>query len=198
MFLFWIISKTKIFRMKSLAERVDDCLGKIQDFPQEGVLFRDIGPLLANPELLRETTDFFVSELQNKDVVIDYIVGLESRGFLSGILLAQSLNKPFVMIRKKNKLPGEKFSVSYGLEYGTDVFELQKDLIRPGSSVVLVDDLIATGGSAAAACELVELASSHVSCALFLIELLDSSSRRQGKDWLMTQRDVHVISLVVV
>ncbi|CAK8697220.1 adenine phosphoribosyltransferase-like [Clavelina lepadiformis] len=131
------------------------------DFPKKGILFYDIFPLFQTPSLLNDVVRLFVQRLQpsdtsNEQQAIDVVVGLDSRGFLFGPSLANHLDASFVPIRKKGKLPGEKYSVSYSLEYGVDALEIQADSIKSGQRVVIVDDLMATGGTMSAACKLVQ------------------------------------------
>ncbi|WP_405248311.1 adenine phosphoribosyltransferase [Cellulophaga sp. Asnod2-G02] len=141
----------------------------IHDFPKQGIVFEDITTLLSNPEILNKAAN----ELHEfvKTEKIDKVIGLESRGFLFGPLLAAKLNAGFVPIRKPGKLPHDVLSVTYELEYGTDTLEIHKDSILPGERVLLHDDVLATGGTAKAALELIrELGGEVVQCN-FLIEL---------------------------
>ncbi len=141
----------------------------IPDYPKPGILFYDIGTLLANGAAWRET----VTRLA--DIIAplkpDRLVGIESRGFLVGASLAAHLGIGFAMIRKKGKLPGKTLSCSYALEYGEDTIEIQEGVLRPGDRAVLVDDLLATGGTAAAALALVRQAGAEIIHAAFVIEL---------------------------
>lgn len=131
---------------------VKDYIAEFPDFPKQGIQFKDVSPLLRSPEALRYVTFELAKMCQNAEV----IVWLDARGFLFGVLVAELLQKPFTMIRKKGKLPWETESVSYGLEYGKDTIELQKDAFLPGQKVSIIDDLLATGGTALAAAQLVE------------------------------------------
>ena len=141
----------------------------IPDFPKPGIMFRDITTLLKDGEGLREAADTFLARY--RPMRIDLVAGIESRGFILGGLLAYELGVGFVPLRKKGKLPAETAAVQYELEYGTDTIEAHVDAISAGDRVLLVDDLIATGGTAAAACELIEaLGGEIVECA-FIIEL---------------------------
>ncbi len=153
--------------MKSVADYVIT----IPDFPKEGVLFRDVTGVLENADGLRLAID----ELQKRldGVEFDCIAGIESRGFVFGVPLAYNLHKPFVAVRKKGKLPRETVSMEYALEYGTAEIEVNKDAIRPGARVVLLDDLIATGGTLLAAAKLVEQLGGEVVKILALIDLVD-------------------------
>lgn len=141
----------------------------IPDFPQEGVLFRDITPVLQNAEALQEAVRQICDQLG--DVEFDYIVGPESRGFIFGVPVAYAMKKGFIPIRKPGKLPGETVSRSYDLEYGSNRLEMHKDAIKPGDKVVVVDDLIATGGTTKAIVELVESLGGEVVRLSFFIEL---------------------------
>ncbi len=153
----------------------------IKDFPQEGVIFRDITTLLKNPEAMKEAVDRIVEGL--KDIEFDYILGPESRGFIFGMPVAYIMNKGFIPVRKKGKLPAETVSKEYNLEYGTAVIEIHKDALKPGDKVVVVDDLIATGGTAKALAELVEEVGAEVCAMTFLIELEDLKGRDVLKDY---------------
>lgn len=132
--------------------RLEDHILSYSDFPKPGILFRDISPLLAHPEALRYAGYELARHAQDADV----IAGLDARGFIFGTLVAQILEKPFVMIRKKGKLPGPTVGTDYSLEYGENSIEIQKDAIKPGQKVALVDDLLATGGTLEAAAQLIE------------------------------------------
>lgn len=155
---------------------------EIPDFPKEGILFRDLTTLFKDPRSIEMATDYLVRRYAGKGIT--KVVGIESRGFIFGSILAYRLNAGFVPIRKKGKLPAEKLSVTYQLEYGEDSIEIHKDAIQPGDKILLHDDLLATGGTTLAALELIR--QFHVSgidiC--FLIELLDLKGReRIGSDY---------------
>ena len=159
----------------------------IPDFPKPGILFRDITTLLSDPAGLRYSIDTLASKIE--DWQPEYIVGMESRGFIFGAALAYKLGIGFIPIRKPGKLPAAVWSVEYALEYGTDKLEIHQDAAPPGSRVAIVDDLIATGGTAAATAKLVrEIGGDVVGCA-FLIELDDLNGRSHLPD-------VPIISLV--
>lgn len=150
---------------------------EIPDFPQPGILFRDITPLLANGEAYRQainTLADFAGELK-----AELIVGPEARGYVVGAPLAYALEAGFVPVRKKGKLPGQTISVHYGLEYGTDILEIHKDAIVPGQRVVVADDLLATGGTMIATIKLVEKLGGNVVGAAFLIELSELRGREK-------------------
>ncbi|MCE9625451.1 MAG: adenine phosphoribosyltransferase [Deltaproteobacteria bacterium] len=141
----------------------------IPDFPKPGILFKDITPLLQNPQAFKVVIDSFVARY--KDKPIDVIVGIESRGFLFGSVLAYVLGKSFAIMRKKGKLPYTTVSYTYKLEYGEDTIELHEDAIPKGARVLIVDDLLATGGTAAAAAHLVKKMGGKVEEMAFVIEL---------------------------
>lgn len=141
----------------------------IPDFPQEGILFRDITPVLHDAAALKEAVDQLCAQLA--DVEFDYIVGPESRGFIFGVPVAYAMGKGFIPIRKPGKLPCETVSRSYDLEYGSNKLEMHKDAIKPGDKVVVVDDLIATGGTTKAIVELIESLGGEVVRLSFFIEL---------------------------
>lgn len=159
----------------------------IEDYPEKGISFKDITTLLKDKDGFRKTIDLLEAEL--KDYDFDYIAGVESRGFIFGAPLADRLNKGFIPIRKPGKLPAEIEKVSYDLEYGTNELEIHKDALNEGDRVVIIDDLIATGGSAKAAAKLVESIGGEVVCFEFLIELTSLKGREVLKDY-------DVISLV--
>ncbi len=149
----------------------------IPDFPKPGIMFRDITTLLKDGEGFHEAADAFLARY--RPMQIDLVAGIESRGFIIGGVLAYELGVGFVPLRKKGKLPAKTASASYELEYGTDTIEAHVDAISPGDRVLLVDDLIATGGTAAAACELIEkLGGEIVECA-FIIELPELQGRQR-------------------
>lgn len=152
-----------------------DTIRSIEDFPEKGIIFRDITTLLKNPEALRQAVDEIEDSL--KDVDYDVIVAPESRGFIFGMPLAYNEKKGFVPIRKKGKLPAETVSMEYALEYGTATIEIHTDALRKGQKVVIVDDLLATGGTAKAMIDLVESLGAEVSALCFLIELVDLHGR---------------------
>ena len=146
-----------------------DKIRNIQDFPQEGVLFRDITTLLKDAEGMKEAIDQMTAKLEG--INFDMVLGPESRGFIFGMPVAYNMGKGFVPVRKAGKLPAEVVSKEYALEYGTATIEMHKDAIQPGMKVVIVDDLMATGGTAKAIVEMVEEMGAEVAAMLFLIEL---------------------------
>lgn len=157
--------------MKSLEEYVRT----IPDFPEKGIMFRDITTVLSDADGFKLAIDKMQESL--KDVEFDVLAGTESRGFIFGTPLAYNLHKPFVLVRKKGKLPAETVSCEYDLEYGKATIEMHKDSIQPGQKVVLVDDLIATGGTIEAAAKLVEQLGGEVVKIVFLMELCGLKGR---------------------
>ena len=156
-------------------KRIEDYIIAVPDFPKPGIIFQDITGILSDPDGLKHTLDTFYKTLEN--VEFDVVVGLEARGFLFGVPIAEHFHKPFVPERKKGKLPRETIGVSYDLEYGQAHMEIHKDAIKPGQRVVIVDDLLATGGTAKAAAHLVEKMGGKVECFAFVIELADLKGR---------------------
>ncbi len=154
---------------KEEKDLLKELIRDIPDFPKKGIVFKDITPLLQNPsglkEIVNKTTDYY----SNKK--IDIIVGAEARGFLFGPAVAINLNAGFVPVRKPGKLPYETVSETYELEYGTDTLEVHKDAIKAGDNVLMIDDLLATGGTMAACCKLVESLGGEIAGCAFLIEL---------------------------
>jgi len=159
----------------------------IENFPKEGISFKDITTLISDGEALKEAIDQFVMHL--KDKKIDLIVGPEARGFIFGVPVAYVLGVGFIPVRKPGKLPGEIISVNYGLEYGEDQLQIHKDAIKPGQRVAIVDDLLATGGTVEGVAKLIEEAGGEVVALDFLIELTELN----GKDKL---KGYEVLSLV--
>lgn len=155
--------------MKSLEDRINDLVREVPDFPKEGINFKDITPLFSNPEESKNIIKYFSENLKEQQV--DVIAGIESRGFLYGFPLALEMNLPFVLIRKKGKLPPETISIAYDLEYGSAEIEIIKDAIQEGQKVHIHDDLLATGGTAAAAGELIRKVGGEVQGYSFLAEL---------------------------
>jgi adenine phosphoribosyltransferase len=153
-----------------------DYIRDVPDFPEPGILFRDITPMLANPEAFGHAIDS-LRELFN-DVDFDAIVAVESRGFLFGAPLADRLKKPIVLVRKPGKLPAETHSTEYALEYGTNTMEIHVDGIKKNDRVLLLDDLLATGGTLAAAARLVEVSGGVIVGTGVVIELLDLNGRK--------------------
>ena len=157
-------------------KKVEDYVRSIPDFPEEGIIFRDVTSVLQDADGLQLAIDELKKRLEN--VECDVIAGTESRGFIFGMPLAYMLHKPFILVRKAGKLPCETVSKTYDLEYGTATIEIHKDAILPGQKVVLIDDLIATGGTIKAAAELVEELGGEVVKILFLMELAGLEGRK--------------------
>ena len=143
----------------------------IPDYPKKGILFRDITTLIKNEKAFSQCIDEIVN--QSKKFKVDKIAAIESRGFVFASAVSYILNKPFILLRKKNKLPAETHSVDFELEYGTATIEVHKDSIKENDSVLIIDDLIATGGTAEAAAKLVEISNGTVSGFIFVINLFD-------------------------
>lgn len=154
-------------------------LRQFQDFPSKGILFEDIMPIFQDPASFQLLLDGFKLHMQENNIKPDVIVGLDARGFLFGPALALQIGASFVPVRKQGKLPGECVQAEYVKEYGKDVFEIQADAIKPGQKVVIVDDIIATGGSAGAAGQLVEKSGAKVIEFFFLLELLFLKGREK-------------------
>ena len=156
-------------------KKLEDYVISIPDFPKPGILFRDVTGVLASGEGFRLAVDEYCRRLEGVD--FDLVIGMESRGFLFGAPVACRLGKGFVPVRKPGKLPRETIAESYDLEYGQTTLEVHKDDIRPGQKIVIVDDLLATGGTAEAAAKLVERLGAAVVKMVFLIELVDLGGR---------------------
>ena len=166
-----------------MTQTITDVKSKIRDvvdFPKPGIIFRDITTTLKEPETLKVMIDYLCDEF--KDIKIDYIAGIESRGFIFGMPMAYKMNAGFVPIRKPKKLPAETYSQEYDLEYGTDKIEIHKDALPEGANVLIVDDLLATGGTAEAACKLVKKTGANLVGIAFLIELEDLKGREKLVD----------------
>lgn len=155
-------------------ERSDYIRSKIRtvpDFPQKGIMFRDITTAMKDPTAMGYMIALLFDRYKDED--IDYIVGIESRGFIFGAALADRLGCGFVPVRKKGKLPADTICLKYDLEYGSDEIEIHKDAIEEGSNVIIIDDLIATGGSALAACNLLDLRCANILECAFVIDLVE-------------------------
>lgn len=151
----------------------------VPDFPKEGILFKDITTLLKDPDALKSSVDLLLQECRKYS--IDKVIGIESRGFILGTPIALELNAGFIPVRKPGKLPAETINETYELEYGTDSIEIHKDAIKPGEKVAIIDDLLATGGTAKAACNLVEKCGGEPVITAFLIELTFLNGREKLK-----------------
>lgn len=158
-----------------------DLIRSVPNFPKEGIIFKDITTLLKDPNGFKETLSQLVKLAENKEVT--KVIGIESRGFIFGGALAEKLNAGFIPIRKPGKLPAAKVSESYVLEYGTDSIEIHKDAIQPGDKILLHDDLLATGGTMKAACNLVEKLGAEVVQISFLIELTFLNGRSKFENY---------------
>ncbi len=159
-------------------KKLEEYVRTIPDYPQEGIMFRDVTSILQDADGLHLAIDELQAKIGNPDDV-DVIIGTESRGFIFGMPIAYNLHKPFVLVRKKGKLPCETISQTYDLEYGTATIEMHKDSIKPGQRVVIVDDLIATGGTVEAAVKMVnELGGKVVKC-VFVMELAGLEGRKK-------------------
>lgn len=158
-------------------KKIEEYVRSIPDFPEPGIIFRDVTSILQDADGLQLAIDSMQAFLKDTDV--DVIVGTESRGFIFGVPIAYNLHKPFVPVRKKGKLPCETVSMSYDLEYGSAEIEMHKDSIKPGQKVVLIDDLIATGGTIEAAAKLVEELGGEVVKIVFLMELAGLKGRER-------------------
>jgi len=143
----------------------------IPDYPKKGILFRDITTLIKNEEAFAETINQIID--RSKKFEFDKIAAIESRGFVFASAVSYVLKKPFIMLRKKNKLPADVYSVDFELEYGTATIEVHKDSIQKDEKVLIIDDLIATGGTAEAAAKLIEISNGKVACFVFVINLFD-------------------------
>ena len=162
-------------------KKIEEYVRSIPDFPEPGIIFRDITSVLQDADGLQLAIDSMIKLLDGVD--FDVVAGTESRGFIFGVPIAYEMHKPFVPVRKKGKLPCETISQSYDLEYGQATIEMHKDSIKPGQKVVLVDDLIATGGTIEAAIKLVEQLGDEVVKVIFLMELAGLKGRERLKGY---------------
>ena len=160
---------------------IDQYVRSIPDFPEPGIIFRDITSVIQSPEGLKKSIDGMIESL--KDVDFNVVLGPESRGFIFGMPVAYAMNKGFVPVRKKGKLPCETIEKEYALEYGTAVVEIHKDAIKPGDKVVIIDDLIATGGTIEAIIEMIESLGGEVVKIQFLMELAGLKGRDRLKGY---------------
>jgi len=167
--------------IKMKREKLEDYVRTIPDFPEPGIMFRDITSVLQDADGLQMTIDLMQKELEGVD--FDVIAGAESRGFIFGAPIAYNLHKPFVLVRKKGKLPCETVEQTYDLEYGTATIEMHKDAIAPGQKVVIIDDLIATGGTVAAAAQLIEKLGGEVVKIVFMMELAGLEGRKKLENY---------------
>jgi adenine phosphoribosyltransferase len=160
---------------------LEQYIRNIEDFPKSGIIFKDITPLLASPEATEECLQLLINSLKGKQ--IDKVVGVESRGFFFATLLAHHFKAGFIPVRKPKKLPFETISASYALEYGTDSLEIHIDAIQKGDKVLIHDDVLATGGTAKAVCELVEQLGGEIVQLNFLMELSFLKGREKIKEY---------------
>ena len=164
-----------------MKKNIEEYVTSIPDFPEPVIIFRDITSVLQDADGLQLAIDLLEEKIKDADP--DVIVGLESRGFIFGMPLAYNLHKPFVLVRKKGKLPRETVEMSYDLEYGSATIEMHKDSIKPGQTVAVIDDLIATGGTVSAAVKLVEELGGKVVKIAFLMELAGLKGREKLKGY---------------
>ena len=162
-------------------KKIENYVRSIPDFPEPGIIFRDVTSILQDPDGLKLSIDLIQEKLEGLD--FDVIAGTESRGFIFGVPVAYNMHKAFVPVRKKGKLPCETVSREYALEYGTAAIEIHKDAIKPGQKVVVIDDLIATGGTIEAAVKLIEELGGEVVKVVFLMELAGLKGRERLKDY---------------
>ena len=167
--------------MDKIMKKLEEYVRSIPDFPEEGIIFRDVTSVLQDAEGLHLAIDTMQEKIA--DLEYDVVVGPESRGFIFGTPIAYNNRKPFVLIRKKGKLPCETVSTTYDLEYGTATIEMHKDSIKPGQRVLIVDDLIATGGTTEAMIRLIESLGGQVVGVVVLIELAGLKGRERLKDY---------------
>ena len=158
-------------------KKIEEYVRSIPDFPDPGIIFRDVTSILQDADGLKLSIDLMQEKLEGLD--FDVIAGTESRGFIFGVPIAYNMKKPFVPVRKKGKLPCETVSMEYDLEYGTATIEMHKDAIKPGQKVVVIDDLIATGGTIEAAIKLIEQLGGEVVKVVFLMELAGLKGRER-------------------
>jgi adenine phosphoribosyltransferase len=179
-------SQLRIIPMRTLSQnsilRAQQLIRDVPNFPKEGILFKDITPVLADPESMRQIIDQFIAFAT--PLKPDLIVGIESRGFVFGMPLAMELGIGFIPVRKKGKLPYDTVQEHYDLEYGTNTLEIHSDAIKPGQRVIICDDLLATGGTAQATCRLVERLEGVVCGLSFMVELdfLNGRAALEGRN----------------
>ena len=171
---------------RSLSDTLRDSIRAIHDYPKPGIVFRDITTLLGDARAFRRSVDELVHPWAGSK--IDHVAGIEARGFILGGAMAHQLSSGFVPIRKKGKLPHETVSIAYSLEYGVDEMEMHKDAVLPGQKVILVDDLIATGGTAEGAVKLLQQMGAEVVSACFVIDLPELGGRRKIENLGVTVR----------
>lgn len=162
-------------------KKIEEYVRSIKDFPKEGIIFRDVTSVIQDPDGLKLAIDSMQDRIKELD--FDVIIGPESRGFIFGVPIAYNMHKSFVPVRKKGKLPCETISAEYELEYGTETIEMHKDSIKPGQKVVIIDDLMATGGTIEAIIKLVERLGGEVVGICFLMELKGLNGREKLKGY---------------
>jgi adenine phosphoribosyltransferase len=162
---------------------LESYIRSIPDWPKKGILFRDITPLLADPKAFAAAVDTLCADFTSAN--INYVAAVEARGFIFGAAAARKLGVGFVPIRKKGKLPFKTESITYNLEYGTDTLQVHCDAVTKGANVLMVDDLLATGGTMAAACKLIEKISGQIVAISFLIELAELAGRQKLADYIV-------------
>ncbi len=167
---------------------VKEKVRSIKDFPKKGIIFRDITTAVKDKEALRAIINFLTEKFADKG--IDYVASVESRGFIFGSALAYNINAGCILIRKPGKLPAETMSEEYTLEYGINTLEIHKDAVEAGKNVIVMDDILATGGTAAAACRLLKRAGANVKAAAFIIELNELDGRKN------LPRDIDIVSMI--
>ncbi len=163
-----------------MSEDIKRKIRDIPDFPKPGIIFKDITPLLSDARAFQQVIDSFAKRYASK--MIDAVVSIESRGFIFGAALAYRIEAGFIPVRKKGKLPYKTEEVEYGLEYGTDIIQIHQDAVHAGSRVLIIDDVLATGGTARAACDLVQKVGGQVVECAFLMELSFLNGRDKLKD----------------
>jgi adenine phosphoribosyltransferase len=166
---------------------LEKSIRNIPDFPKKGILFRDVTTLIQNPEAFKKSVDLLAKKYKGKGFA--KVVGVEARGFIFGAAVAHRIGAGFVPVRKKGKLPYKTISTTYELEYGTDTLEIHQDAIKPGEKVLIIDDLLATGGTVKAVTDLIKQLGGNIGAIAFVIELIDL----KGKDKL---KEYPVFSLV--
>ena len=175
-------------------ERALSLIADVPDYPKPGILFKDITPLLADGIGFGVVIDEFARSIRSLNKKVDAIVGIESRGFILGGAIAKALEIGFVTVRKPGKLPRDVYRKEYALEYGFDALELHKDLLDPSDNVIIVDDVLATGGTALACHDLVEITGAKVVAHLFMLEIEFLQGRKMISD---THSEVGIISLLM-
>ena len=188
-----LLKQKPLNEIERCAQAVKKCIRDVEDFPIPGVTFKDLGPLWADPKLSGQAIDAMVQMVEMEQGIPDCVVGIESRGFIFGLAMAQRWNVPFVPFRKPGKLPGELKRVAYALEYGTAELECQVNAIKPGMRVLVHDDVFATGGTARAAMQLVQSCGAELSGCSFILSL---DGLNGSEDWPLPRVMKTCLSLV--